>query len=259
MQPVIVMPMHDPSGLMFPHLKTITPQLKIIFAQAFVSVTAITRERQSQHVAWLETDDFFQIRYHQTDIPVGEDFLRLYATAATSCHSHQILHLCFIDRVAFTLQSDYHQAFIADIQAVRPEHTPLIFQRSERAWATHPRNYLELEQMVTRVGELLFQKSLDFAWSHLVVQVQQLQTVLPYIKNRDISMVAEFIIGAGADNGYPGAGHRQKFRGGRGIRTVVANLEHSTRQVSPITYKFSFGFLHNIGRQQKTHHTIADF
>jgi hypothetical protein len=125
---------------------------------------------------------------------VGDDFLTLYAHAAAACPPHTILHLCFIDRVAFTLQNQYKKQFIADIQAVQAEQTPLIFQRSKTAWDTHPRNYMELEQMVTRVGELLFQKSLDFAWCHLVVQARQLQAILPYIKNRDLSMVAEFTL-----------------------------------------------------------------
>ena len=102
--------------------------------------------------------------------------------------------MCFIDRVAFALQSNYQSAFIADVQAVGPEHTPLIFQRSTAAWDTHPQNYRELEQMVTRVGELLFQKSLDFAWCHLAIQAQQLQRVLPHIERRDLSLFAEFVL-----------------------------------------------------------------
>jgi len=194
MQSVIVMPMHDPLGVMFPHLQAITPQLKKLFAQAFVSVTAITRENQTNYTTWLETEDFFQVLYHQTDVLVGEDFITLYTKAATSCHPHQILHLCFIDRVAFALQSNYQETFVTDIQAIRPEHTPLIFQRSEKAWDTHPHNYFELEQMVTKVGKLLFKKEMDFAWPHLVVQAYHLQKILPSIRNRDLSMVAELVL-----------------------------------------------------------------
>jgi hypothetical protein len=125
---------------------------------------------------------------------VGEDFLKLYAWAAVTCQPETLLHLCFLDRVTFTLQSQYQKQFIADIQAVSAEKAPLIFQRSEVAWETHPRNYRELEQMVTRVGELLFNQSLDFAWCHLVVQAGQLQAILPHIKNPDLSMMAELVL-----------------------------------------------------------------
>jgi len=48
--------------------------------------------------------------------------------------------------------------------------------------------------MITSVGEMLFQKTLDFAWCHLAVGTNQLREVLPKIKNRDLSMVAEFVI-----------------------------------------------------------------
>lgn len=194
MQPVIVMPMHDPAGLMFPHLETITPQLKSLFAQAFVSITRITGEIQSNYIVRLKADDFFQALHHQADVSVGDDFLTLYANAAASCHPNQVLHLCFIDRVAFALQSNYREQFIADIQAVKQEETPLIFQRSRTAWDTHPRNYREIEQMATQAGGLLFGKSLDFAWCHLAVQASQLREILPYIRNRDLSMLAELVL-----------------------------------------------------------------
>lgn len=194
MQPIIVMPMHDPQGIMFPHLETITPQLKDLFAQAFVSVTTITGERQPESIRRLEADNFFKAIYHPNPLPVGEDFWRLYSHAAASCPPETILHLCFIDRVAFALQSAYRAQFRADIQAVTEAKTPLIFQRSEAAWETHPGNYRELEQMVTKVGELLWQKPLDFAWCHLVVQARQLQAILPYLRKRDLSMVAELVL-----------------------------------------------------------------
>ena len=83
---------------------------------------------------------------------------------------------------------------MADIRALEVSQAPLIFQRSEAAWETHPHNYRELEQMVTRVGELLFNRSLDFAWCHLVVQAEQLQALAPYIKKCDLSMLAEIVL-----------------------------------------------------------------
>lgn len=188
------MPMNDPNGVMFPHLEAITPQLKDIFDRAFVSVTAVTQKVQPDYMAWLAADDFFQAVYHENDVPVGDDFMALYANAAVSCHPDQVLHLCFIDRVAFALQTNHQQAFVSDIQAVQPENTPLIFQRSVRAWDTHPQNYRKMEQIVTEVGELLFKRTLDFGWCHLAIQAGELLSILPHIKNRDLSMIAEFTL-----------------------------------------------------------------
>lgn len=192
MQPILVMPMSDPAGTMFPHLATLVPLLKSIFAQAVVSVTAPTQHNQSDYVAWLEADDLFKVLHFNTDPPVGEAFAALYLHAATICNPEQVLHLCYIDRLAFGLQSQYRDTMIADIQNVM--HTPLIFQRSSAAWDTHPANYHDIEGMVTRVGELLFGQSLDFGWCHLVATAGQLQTALEEVSSPDWRMVAELVL-----------------------------------------------------------------
>lgn len=194
MKPVAVIPMNDPAGILFPHLEVITPLLKRVFGRVFVSVTAVTRQTVPDFAARLGADGFFQAVIHETDISVGEDFLSLYARAANACQPNQVLHLCFIDRVAYALQSHHQATFMADVKAVRAEHTPLIFERSEFAWGTHPRNYRELEQTLTRTGEFLFGRSLDFAWCHLVIQARRLREVIPSIQRRDISFVAEFTL-----------------------------------------------------------------
>jgi len=117
-KPALALPLNDPQGLMFPHLRAITPTLKSCFAQAFISVNATTQAAQSEYMAWLATDDFFKVLYHETDRVVGEDFLALYKKAAASCQAEQVIHLCFIDRVAFALQTEHREAFLADIQTL---------------------------------------------------------------------------------------------------------------------------------------------
>lgn len=194
MKPIAVIPMHDPNGIMFHHLEIIAPILKRVFAQVFASVTAVTQKAFPDSVTNLTNDSFFQVVSHETDISVGEDFITLYETAASTSQANQLLHLCFIDRVAYALQSYHQDAFIADISAVKAEQTPLIFARSEVAWQTHPNNYRALEQIATRTGELLLGRSLDFAWCHLVIQAKCLQQVIPHIKRRDLSFLSEFTL-----------------------------------------------------------------
>ncbi len=188
------MPMHDPNGLFFPQLKTITPALNELFERAFISVNSTTYQTQCESLEQSKTDQFFEILVHQDNVTAGDDFLALYEYAARSCSAQQLLHLCFIDRVAYALQSEYREQFRDDIHSVQMEHTPLIFQRSQKAWETHPSNYHEIEQMVINVGELLFGKTLEFAWCHLVVQAHQLRQSLPHVKNHDLSMVAELVL-----------------------------------------------------------------
>ncbi|MFO7679660.1 MAG: hypothetical protein R6X34_06375 [Chloroflexota bacterium] len=47
MKPAAVIPMNDPEGKFFPHLRTITPYLKSVFERVFVSVTAVTHQNQA--------------------------------------------------------------------------------------------------------------------------------------------------------------------------------------------------------------------
>ena len=79
------------------------------------------------------------------------------------------------------------------IFANSPSELPLIFQRSQRAWETHPQSYRELEGIVTTVGRNLFGKDLDYAWCHIAVRAAQLREIMPLVKNPDLSMMAEII------------------------------------------------------------------
>jgi hypothetical protein len=104
-----------------------------------------------------------------------------------------LIHLCFLDRLSFALESEYRDAFLAEIDSLSAGDVPLLFQRSEFAWQTHPQNYRDIEGIVTTVGSNLFGRELDYAWCHLVVRAGQLREIMPLVKNPDLSMVAEMI------------------------------------------------------------------
>jgi hypothetical protein len=196
MASVLVMPMHDPSGVLFPHLQTITPQLAELFAGAFVGITAATAEAQPEWVDRLETHEFYRSIIHRAGLAVGDQFRELYASAAAAYRSETFLHLCFVDRLAFILQSEHSQAFIADMQTAHYDESLLIFHRSEAAWATHPANYWAAEQMITTAGQLLFGRTLDFAWCHIVIRTDALGAIIPRTKQPDMSVVAEIVVQA---------------------------------------------------------------
>ena len=193
-RPAIVMPMYDPNGVFIPHLIVIAPYLKTIFDRALISIPDETRAAYPDNVSQLELDPFFEIVQHPKHSAVGDDFLTLYRHAAQTCARDQVLHLCFIDRIAYALLSEHRETALQDMASIKADHTPLIFQRSTAAWATHPANYRQIEGMVTQVGELLFARTLDYAWCHLTFTAGQLGDLLPAITRRDMAMVAEFIL-----------------------------------------------------------------
>jgi len=192
MKPALAFPYNDPDGTMFPHLQTILPDLKNHFDHAYVSAPPSSFELLQQNDL-IHTDSFFTVFLVAEDALIGEHFAYLYQRAAETAHPDQPLHLCYPDRVAFALEGEYRNSFLADVDSLSADDLPLIFQRSSAAWKTHPQNYRELEGIVTSVGKNLFGLELDYGWCHIVVRAGQLRELMPLVKNRDLSMVAEMI------------------------------------------------------------------
>jgi hypothetical protein len=192
MKPALVFPFNDPDGIFFSHLQSILPDLKRHFERAYICPPLSTRQRVEQ-LRQLQADDFFTIFPVDRELRIGEYFAYLYQCAANTAHPDQPLHLCYIDRLAFALEGYYRQSFLADVDSLAVADLPLIFQRSEAAWETHPQNYRDIEGTVTIIGRHLFGRELDYAWCHIVVRAGQLREIMPFVKNPDLSMVAEII------------------------------------------------------------------
>lgn len=192
MKPALAFPFADPGGTLFPHLQAILPDLKSHFERAYLSPPRSTLAHAGQ-VRQLQADQFFTVFTVDREMQIGEHFAQLYLRAAEAAHSRQIIHLCYLDRLAFALEGIYRDAFLADIDSLSASDVPMIFQRSQQAWNTHPCNYRDLEGMVTTVGRNLFGRELDYAWCHLAVRAGQLRDVMPRVRNPDLSMVAEMI------------------------------------------------------------------
>ena len=194
MKPALVFPFVDPDGSMFPHLQAILPDLKEHFDKAFLSVPRTTQDEQLENIRFLERNGFFKLFFTESEAPIGDHFAFLYRQAASAAEPERILHLCFLDRLSYALETEHRGCFLADVDALEKAYLPLIFQRSESAWATHPRNYFELESFVTNIGQTLFGKALDYGWCHFVIQARQLREIIPLVKRHDLSMVAEMIL-----------------------------------------------------------------
>ena len=192
MKPVLAFPFSDPDGTLFPHLQAILPDLKTHFERAYICPPLAT-QRHDRHIRQLKADEFFTIFPVDQEMQIGEHFAYLYRRAADATEPEQIVHLCYLDRLAFALEGEYRDTILADIDSLSAEKVPVIFQRSESAWATHPQNYRRLEGIVTTVGNNLFGKELDYAWCHIALRAGQLRELMPRVKNPDLSMVAEMI------------------------------------------------------------------
>ena len=192
MKPALAFPFNDPDGRMFHHLQTILPDLKKYFERAYICPPLSTLAH-TENIGQLQADEFFTIFPIDRELQIGEHFAYLYRCTSETANPEQIIHLCYLDRLAFALEMEYRDSFLADIGSLSMDDVPLIFQRSQAAWETHPQNYRELERIVTTVGHNLFGKELDFAWCHIALCAGHLREIMPLVKNPDLSMVAEMI------------------------------------------------------------------
>lgn len=192
MQPALAFPFNDPDGTMFRHLQVILPDLKSHFERAYICPSLPTWQH-SDPMRQLQADDFFRIFPVEREMQIGEYFADLYQCTADAAHPDQIIHLCFLDRLAFALEGKYRDLFLTDIDSLSVNDIPLIFQRSELAWETHPQNYRDIEGIVTTVGRNLFGRELDYAWCHIVLSAGRLRALIPLVQNLGLSMVAEMI------------------------------------------------------------------
>jgi hypothetical protein len=192
MKPSVAFPFNDPNGTLFPHLQVILPDLKAHFERAYISPPPST-QRHSSNLRQLQADDFFTVYLVDRELQIGEDFAFLYQRAADAAAAGQIIHLCYLDRMAFALEGVHRGTFLKDIDSLTAADVPMIFQRSDFAWCTHPQNYRTLEGIVSVAGNNLFGRELDYAWCHIAVPAQKLREIMPLVKNPDLSMVAEMI------------------------------------------------------------------
>ena len=176
------------------HLDAVTPKLKSLFERAYLSISPPTQAAQRKGLKRLAEDSFFQLNFNRLDSLAGDHFLAAFQNATANEDAECILHLAGVDRVAFALQSKHEVQFIDDVRLLRAEETPILYHRSDYAWSTHPQNYREFEEMITRAGELIYDKTLDYAWCHMAVRVEDLRAVLPVVKSHDLSVLAEIVI-----------------------------------------------------------------
>ncbi|HET9224011.1 MAG TPA: hypothetical protein VFO07_15975 [Roseiflexaceae bacterium] len=194
MLPALVLPFHDPSGVLLRQLATIMPTVQQFFSHAFLSISPITQHIQAEQVQHLQVDSFFILNANAPNSLPGDHYMAAYASAV--CHSHpdQVLHLCDIDKLAAIVQSQFHDQFLADITACDIGATPTLFQRSPLAWSSYPQPYREIEQIAITLGQYLFRRYLDFAWSYLIISSAQLQAILPHIQQRTFGLLAEIVL-----------------------------------------------------------------
>jgi hypothetical protein len=189
-KPALVFPFHDPTGHLYDLLTLALPTLKDHFSQAFISITPPTIESLGERIEKLTKNSFLTINYNAKSSNLADHHLSAYRNAANLTAGDQILHLVQEDRLLYAL-ANHETAFYADIEKAKAPH---LFIRSPKAWDTHPDRYRRLEYLTTSLGELVFEKKLEFSWCHLAVTSSLLRQSLPKETGPGFTFMAQIII-----------------------------------------------------------------
>lgn len=191
--PSLVFPFHDPNNIELKFLKQAFGEMKANFKTAFVSITPKTVDANPEAVEFLNKESFFVTNLNPPDSFAGDHFVNAFKNALEHSKPEEILHLCTSDRLAFALLTSYKQSFLEEISKLDFRDAPRLYARSAQAWASHPRNYQAAEAMVTKVGEILFNVTLDFTWCHLALTAEKLANVLVKLNAHDFVVFAQLV------------------------------------------------------------------
>ena len=156
---ILVFPHHDPKGLYNETFRAQLHTLQREFDAVCMSVTAATLENNAKFLRFLK-DKGCIVHTSSPDASLGTQARAALQLALDQMTSTGCIFFGFIDRILFALATDFRDRFISDLGTYR-RHECVVFERSETAWKTHPSNYREVEQMVSKVFQLLWHKDLE--------------------------------------------------------------------------------------------------
>jgi hypothetical protein len=173
---ILAFPYYDPSGKQNDAFQRQLETLKSAFDTICVSVVPPTAENNTDFVHWLE--DQGCIVFHNAPCTSSGDHARaaLRIATARAC-GQQPVFFGFPGRILFALETEWRMSFLQDINAYQTSEF-LIFERSQSAWDTHPRNYREIEQMVSRMFEFLCGRFIELMPCALLLSRSAANTVL---------------------------------------------------------------------------------
>lgn len=198
---ILTFPYYDPSGK---HNQVFQRQLETLrstFDAICVSVVAPTVEDNAEFVDWLEKQGCI-VCYNAPNTSAGVHArAALQLAAEEAAQAQQPIFFGFLSRLLFTLESEWRMSFLEEIKADQASEF-LIFERSRSAWDTHPSNYCEIEQMLSRMFDLLCGKFIELMPSALLLSCSAANTILSQSISPAYEVWAEWTLLA-MKNGIP--------------------------------------------------------
>jgi hypothetical protein len=171
---VLTFPYHDPGGMYNDLLRKNIPFLEKFFDVICISVTPQTVSQNPELLEYLANHTKIQLNKEESNI--GDHFRNALKIAIDNKQNDSIF-FGFIDRVIFDLETQWKKKFLNDLAKHKNEQF-LLFERSEAAWGTHPNNYREIEQMVSRCFKFLSGMDIELNPCGLILSQESAKKIL---------------------------------------------------------------------------------
>jgi len=181
---------HDPTGKFNNYIKNSLSKLQEIFTHICISTTPPTIEKNGEFLNFLEKSGCIVYK-NEIDSNIGDHYRNSLKTACDIDGNNKIF-FGFIDRILFALNNGYSTQFIEDINNSATDM--VLFERSEKAWQTHPVNYRNIEQTVNKLGSFLVGKEVELATCGFSTYSNIAKKILEQSKADSYSAGAEWIL-----------------------------------------------------------------
>jgi hypothetical protein len=195
---ILTLPYYDPSGRYNRAFQHQLDALKSAFDAICVSVAPPTGADNAGFVRYLEAQGCV-VFDNPAGATIGDQSREALRLALG--YTDQPIFFGFLDRILFALETEWRWQFLQDLKVYQTAAF-LVFERSQAAWDTHPANYREIEQMVSRMFELLSGRSVELMPCALLLSHDVASTILNQSTSSAHEVWAEWTLLA-MKNGIP--------------------------------------------------------
>ncbi len=173
---VFTFPYHDPEGKYNEVFKKNFQTLKRTFSQIFISVTPLTYIKNRVFIDLLSAEGFI-VYENKTDSHIGDHFRNALLLSQKNVRNDEKIFFSFIDRVLYILESQRAKDFLNDLNFAENGKL-IIYERSAKAWFTHPGNYRTIEKFANIQLKLLSGVDIEMNFCAIVLAKDAAEKIL---------------------------------------------------------------------------------
>jgi hypothetical protein len=195
---ICAFPYHDPDGIYNQVFERQLDHLKTAFDSICISASPPTLASNTAFVDYLGQQGC-HLFANQPGSMLGDHFRQALRLAVSHTGDRQPVFFGFIDRILFVLETHWKEHFLQDLKECATREC-VLFERSAFAWDTHPANYREMEQMVSRAGEWLYGESIELGLCGLILSATAARVIVDQSISPSVEVLAEWVLLAMKNN-----------------------------------------------------------